>query len=116
MVVVRTATKTTLHRSRLRPALRPLFWDHDLAKLDWNADHDLVVGRILAAGPWDAVRWLYHRLGPAVLRQWLVRRRGSGLSPRQLRFWETVLHISRRQVNAWLAQPARQTWGHRCHA
>ena len=61
------------------------------------------------------MRWLYHRLGAAALRQWLVRRRGAGLSPRQLRFWETVLRLPRRQVNAWLAQPARQTWDRRCH-
>lgn len=109
-------TRSKQQRSRLRPTLRPLFWDHDFARLDWKTDFDLIVGRILAVGPWDAVRRLYRRLGPAALRQWLVRRRGAGLSPRQLRFWETVLHLPRRQVDTWLAQPARQTWDRRCHS
>lgn len=108
-------TKTKRRRSRLRSSLRQLFWDHDFAALDWKADHDLIVGRILAAGPWDAVRGLFRRMGPAALRQWLVWRRGAGLSPRQLRFWETVLDLPRRRVNPWLTQPARQTWDQRCH-
>lgn len=101
--------------ARLRPALRPLFWDHDFRRLNWEADRDLIVGRVLAAGDWSAVRWLYRRLGAAALRRWLVRRRGAGLSPRQLRFWETILHLPHRQVNAWLARPDRQTWDRRCH-
>jgi hypothetical protein len=92
-----------------------LFWDHDFARLDWDSDQDLIVGRILTAGNWDAVQWLYRGLGKSALRQWLVRRRGAGLSPRQLRFWEAILHLPHRQVTAWLAQPARQTWDQRCH-
>jgi hypothetical protein len=44
------------------------------------------------------------------LRQWLQRRRGAGLSSRHLRFWELILELPRREVNAWLAQPGRQAW------
>jgi hypothetical protein len=95
--------------------LRPLFWDHDFARLRWETDRDLIVGRILAAGDWAAVRWLVRRLGKAAVRDWLVRRRGAGLTPRQLRFWETILPLPHRQVSAWLAQPGRQTWDRRCH-
>jgi hypothetical protein len=96
--------------------LRPLFWDHDFARLRWEADRDLIVGRVLAVGPWDAVQWLRRRLGPATLREWLERRCGAGLSPRQLRFWETILGLPHRQVDAWLAQPGRQAWDRRRHA
>jgi hypothetical protein len=96
--------------------LRPLFWDYDFARLTWKADDDPIVGRILAAGNWDAVRWLRRRLGTAALRDWLTRRRGAGLSPRQLRIWQAVLALPSRTVDAWLAAPGRQPWDRRRHA
>jgi hypothetical protein len=95
---------------RLPQHLRPLFWDHDFARLTWEDDADLLIGRILAAGDWEAVHWLLGRLPKAALRDWLKRRRGAGLSGRQLRFWEIVLGLPRRQVNSWLANPARTVW------
>jgi hypothetical protein len=101
---------------RLPPRLRPLFWDQHFALLAWESDRDLIVGRILAAGDWEAVRWVRRRLGEAGLRTWLEHRRGAGLSPRQLRFWETVLGLPRREVNTWLADPARRPWEQRRHA
>jgi hypothetical protein len=78
--------------------------------LTWEADTDQIVGRILAAGDWEALRWLLRRLPRPALRDWLERRRGAGLSARQLRFWEVVLRLPRRQVDSWLADPARQVW------
>ena len=39
---------------RLSRRLRSLFWDHDFAELTWEADSDLIIGRILAAGDWEA--------------------------------------------------------------
>jgi hypothetical protein len=95
---------------RLPRRLRPLFWDHDFARLTWEGAADLIIGRILAAGDWEAVRWLLRRLPKPALRDWLERRRGAGLSARPLRFWELVLGLSRRRVDAWLADPARQVW------
>jgi hypothetical protein len=70
----------------------------------------LVIGRILAAGDWEAVRWLLRRLPSPARRAWLERQRGAGLSARELRFWELVLGLPRRQVDTWLADPARQVW------
>jgi hypothetical protein len=95
---------------RLPRRLRPLFWDHDFTRLRWGADTDLIVGRILGAGDWEAVRWLLARLPKVVLREWIDRRRGAGLSSRQLRFWELILDLPRDAVDAWLADPARATW------
>ena len=95
---------------RLSRRLRPLFWDHDFGRLTWKADSDLIIGRILAAGDWEAVRWLLRRLPRPALRHWLERRRGAGLSARQLRFWELVLGMPPRQVDTWLADPKRQVW------
>jgi hypothetical protein len=87
--------------------LRPLFWDHDFARLTWEADTDLIIGRVLTTGDWEAVRRL---LSKSALRDWLQHRRGAGLSARQIRFWELVLGLPRRQVNSWLADPGRQIW------
>ena len=100
---------------RLSQTLRPFFWDHDFAKLSWAADSDLIIGRILAAGDWKSIQWLRRRLPDADLANWLKRRRGAELSARQLRFWELILELPHRQVNAWLKDPERQVWeGRRC--
>ena len=101
---------------QLPQRLQRFFWDHRFAHLSWEADSELITGRILAAGDWDAVCWLRRKLGYDALRTWLVRRRGAGLSSRQLRFWEVVLDLSHHEVNAWLADPARQVWEGRRHA
>ena len=97
-------------RSRLPQRLRPLFWDYDFRRLSWKADGDLIIGRVLTAGDWASVRWLGRRLGDAALREWIERRRGAALSARQLRFWELILGMPHRAVNAWLRDPARQVW------
>ena len=89
--------------------LRPLFWDQDFARLSREADSDLIIGRILAAGNWDAVQWLRRWLGKERLRNWLERRRGAGLSSQQLRFWELVLDLPHHKVNACFAQPVERT-------
>jgi hypothetical protein len=100
---------------RLPARLRPFFWDHDFGRLRWERDVDLITGRLLADGDWEAVCWLRRRLGDAALRAWLERRQGAGLSPRQLRFWELILHLPRRTVSRWLAAPGRQVWDRRRH-
>jgi hypothetical protein len=100
--------RQTAHR--LPATLRPLFWDHDFATLRWETDRDLVIGRVLASGTWNAVRWLRARLPNPELRAWLQQRQGAGLSNRQLRFWELILELPHREVNGWLANPARQVW------
>ena len=96
--------------AKLPRRLRPYFWDYAFARLSWHADRDLIIGRILAVGDWDSLRWLRRRLPDAELRNWLEQRRGAGLSNRQLRFWELILELPRRKVNAWLAKPGRQIW------
>ena len=100
------ASKST----RLPPTLRPFFWDYDFARLSWRTDRDLIIARILAVGNWQSLRWLRRRVPDAELRAWIMNRRGRGLSNRQLRFWELILELPHRQVNAWLAEPARRIW------
>ena len=103
------------YASQLPAMLRPLFWDYDFETLIWERDRDLVTARILALGTWEAVTWLRSRLGDRALRDWIERRQGRGLSPQQLRFWELILGLPHRQVNAWLAVQGRQIWDKRTH-
>jgi uncharacterized protein DUF6922 len=106
--------RTTRVRGAVLPdSLRPLFWEHDFEALTWEADRDLIMARVLASGGWDAVRWLRSQLSDTELRDWIERRRGRGLSRQQLRFWELILGLPHRQVDAWLAEEGRQIWQER---
>jgi hypothetical protein len=100
---------------RLPEFLRPCFWDHAFGRLRWERDRDFIVGRVLAHGSWQAVQWVREQLDDAALRAWLRERRGRGLSPRQLRYWQLALGLPRREVTAWLAAPERQIWDRRRH-
>jgi hypothetical protein len=79
-------------RDRLPQHLRPLFWEYDFAQLTWQADANLIIGRILTEGGWDAIQWLRRRLSNPDLKDWLERRRGAGLSA--LAFWDTAIRFS----------------------
>ena len=99
--------------SELPQFLRPAFWDYALEDLSWPADRDLVISRILSAGDWPAVSWLRKRLGDGPLRVWLTSRRGRGRDAKRLRFWELVLELPHRDVEAWLADARRDAWTQR---
>lgn len=93
--------------------IRALFWDYDPRKLSWEKDRDLILARVLASGTWDDIQWLRRQAGDGGVKNWLLRRRGGGLSPQQLRFWELILSLPRHEVNAWLENPGRQVWDRR---
>ena len=99
--------------SRLPATLQALFWDYDFAALSWEDDRDLIIARVLTSGDWDAVTWLRSRVGDRALREWIERHRGGGMSPQRLRFWELILGLPHRRVNAWLAAEGRQIWDKR---
>jgi hypothetical protein len=104
------------HTDKLPVSLRALFWDYDFETLTWEDDRDLITARVLASGTWEAVIWLRSRLGDRALRDWIERYQGRGLSPQQLRFWELILGLPHRQVNAWLAASRRQIWDKRARS
>jgi hypothetical protein len=78
--------------------------------LDVVRDRDFVIGRVLASGPLDAIRWLRRQYGDDVIRVWIIRHSGRQLSSRQLRFWETVIGLPAAAVQQWLAAPERRLW------
>ena len=90
--------------------LRPFFWDYDFNDLTWEEDQDLIIKRILMSGDWNTINWLRSHIGDEFLKEWIRQHQGDGLSPPQLRFWELVLGIPHRQVNAWLSMERRNTW------
>lgn len=100
-----------LHARPLLPSiLSPFFWDYNFSCLTWTADRDLIIGRILAVGNSDSIRWLCRRVSDAELREWLMLRRGGPLGKKSLRYWELILSIPKKQVDAWIADPEREQW------
>ena len=108
------ARQTT--RRRLPPALREFFWDCDFARLSWRRHREFIMVRVLAEGTWQAIQWLRGKVTDRVLRALIIRRKGRGLDSQQLRFWELVLGLPRRHVNAWLRDPVRRIWEGRTRA
>ena len=94
----------------LPPLLQPLSWDHDFAQLRWETDKDLITGRILMRGDWDAAHWLVQRIGREGIRDWIRRRRGRGFDARTLRFWELMTGIPHGTVTRWLRREAGLAW------
>jgi len=108
-----TPRNRTLRGESLSRQLRPFFWDCDFRCLSLDADADFIVGRLLAEGDWDSIRWLRRRAGDKALRDLLNRHSGRGLSPRKLRFWELVLGLDRSKVNSWISQQTENPWHRR---
>lgn len=96
-------------RTKLPSTLRPFFWDYDFRKLSWQSDRDLIVGRILTEGDWDSIMWLRREVGDDSIRTW-IQEHHRALSPKQLRFWESILKLSHRKVNSWLAAKHDGVW------
>ncbi|NOT30470.1 MAG: hypothetical protein HOP15_08490 [Planctomycetes bacterium] len=91
-----------------------LLWDTDASAVTWEAHRQSVLGRVLAHGDWDALRWLRTTAGDEAIRAWIVATRGRRLSRRQIRFWQLLLDLPEDEVEAWLALPERQVWDDRC--
>lgn len=100
-------------KTPLPESLRRLFWDYDFSRLSWDGDRDLVTARVLAAGSWRDIGWLRSRLGDETLAAWITARRGRGLSPQQLRFWELILGLPTADVDAWLEARRSDPWDRR---
>jgi hypothetical protein len=54
-------------------------------------------------------------MGDDRIETFLRQRRGGGLSPRQLRYWQLLLGLSAREVDAWIGAPAAKIWSERTH-
>lgn len=97
----------------LPPEVRTLFWEYGDGTVSLEVDRELVVGRVLSAGTWEAVRWLRREVGDSFLRDYLSRTHGRLLAPRQLRLWQVLLDLPEDAVTLWIASAARQVWDRR---
>lgn len=101
-------------RSRPLPRfLRTCFWDTDFLRLQWPEHQDFVVGRLLEAGGDREKDWLRRHMEPHVIGAWILRHRGRGLSPRQLRYWELIVDLPKSDVDRWVREKRRDPWYHR---
>jgi hypothetical protein len=107
------ATKPDKNASHLPQSLAPLFWEYDFDALSWQADADLVTLRILTSGDWQSVTWLRKQWGDDGLRRWLLARQGRGLDPKRLRFWELILDLPKKKVDAWVRKVEQDVWHQR---
>lgn len=98
---------------KLPERLRPLFWDCDFEALSWEKNGPFLIRRILVSGGWEAVQWLRRAIGDEGIRAWILKRRGRGLSPPQLRFWELILELDKAEVDRWLDARAGDPWHER---
>ena len=99
--------------SALPASVKKLFWDTNPRSLRWDRHREAIIGRILAVGTWSDVTWLRRKIGDPALREWILRHEGRGLTPQQLRFWQLLLDLPRRQVDLWLRSESRQVWDRR---
>ncbi len=90
--------------------VRAILWEYDAETLDWTTDRDLIIGRVISRGTWDNISWLRDQLGDDALRDWIDVHEGGDLSPRQLRFWEIIVDLPSRRVDAWVTRRRSSIW------
>ncbi len=90
--------------------LRSCFWDYDPERLSWERSRHTIVLRLLEKGGLQAVRWLQERLSDDEIREFIIRRRGRGMSPPRLRFWSLLVDIPRSEVDQWIEAARRDPW------
>ena len=84
--------------------------EYDSDTLDWTKDRDLIIRRVLSHGAWNNISWLRDQLGDDALRGWIEAHDGGDLSPRQLRFWEIIVHLPSQSVDAWVTSRRSSIW------
>ena len=74
----------------------------------------MIVFRLLEKGGPEAVDWLRKHVGSSEIRDVLMERKGRGIDPKRLRYWEPILGLPKDQVDVWIATAMRNPWYNRC--
>ena len=74
--------------------LRRFFWEYDPRKLEVERHADVIMGRIMERGDWDAMCWLRQTYPMERLRRFLEMRGQRILPPRELNYWALICDIS----------------------
>jgi len=102
-------------RVKLPRHVLALLWEYPTGQIAWPQDADLVIRKVLESGRWDSVKWLLATVGHAWLKTWMLQRRGAGLDPKRLRFWQLTLNLPQSTVDAWIAEHNSNPWQQRWH-
>jgi hypothetical protein len=92
------------------------FWDYAPGRLTWPESRHTIVGRLLEAGGFDAVRWLRRHVGDQGIREFITQRRGRGIDPKRLRYWELILGMPKEEVDRWIEAALQNPWYRRTNA
>jgi len=91
---------------QLPEVLRSLFWDYPFEELRLQQHQNEVLLKVLSYGNSEQVAWLRRRLGDSIIRQWIIARKGRGLTPAQVAPW-----ISTATARRWLkSDPIARLW------
>lgn len=96
--------------SKLPDDLRPLFWDCDFDAIRLGEYDNFIIRRVLGEGDWESIKWLRRTLGDDAIRQWFLAKRGGGLEPAKLRFWELILDLPKDDVDVWVREARGSIW------
>ena len=96
-------------RWRLPVALAPLFPGYAFEDIVLPAQTDLVMLHVLTRGGLEHRRWLVRRFGAQRIRNWIINRKGRGLTVAQMAPW-----VPARVARAWqAADPYAELWENR---
>ena len=73
--------------------LKSFFWDYPFAELTWKNDRELIVRRVLTEGSWDAIVWLWKKMGNDALREWILDKNGKQVA-KQVGFVEPHILVN----------------------
>ncbi|HEU4561657.1 MAG TPA: hypothetical protein VFS20_27775 [Longimicrobium sp.] len=73
----------------------------------------MIVFRLLEKGGLEGAEWLQRNLTTSELRDFIIERRGRGIDPKWLRYWEPIVGLPTDQVDAWVAAAMRNPWYNR---
>jgi hypothetical protein len=89
--------------------LRHLFPGYHFEEITLPDQLDLVMLHVLSQGGPEDLRWLVRRVGHTAIRRWILRKRGLGLTIRQMTPW-----VSERTARKWQrANPLARLWEER---
>jgi hypothetical protein len=95
---------------------RQYFWDYDWNRLSWERSRYTIVLRLIEVGDTGAIRWLRERMTDDEICDFIIRRRGRGISPPRLRLWSLLVGVPSGDIERWIQAARRNPWYKRTHS
>lgn len=70
---------------------KPLFWDVEYEKINYEKNKVFVIGRVLNFGMWEEIREVFKMYGEKEVKRSIVQ--ATGLTERSINFWSKILDI-----------------------